>query len=456
MRWSYVEAGDDEIQREVHQSQRSLGLDPDLKLKVEAVTGPQLDHHQCRPLPLIQQDGGSCSHKYTWTNNYNKIMVIDYVHQYLITCGTLFQGICEKRHLSNISTMEPPNYTTYVVNVNQTSSTLAFIAPGPTDDPSQPDEVNVLYVAETFLKNWLYSSIPPLCSRKLSDFTLAYKNRDFYEESRLIFDKTHRNIFLVNYVYGFSSAGYSFFLARQPREIPAKEYHSVLIRLCQKDKAYRSYTEVPLVCRTKDGTYNQLQAASVGTAGRKLALSLGVSLPSKVIYAVFSSGQVTSSRSALCVYSLDSVNRVITDAWKACFNGEGDYGGVHLKGYKSCTKNTELAITEKYCGEVKTNNPLAIPDPIVADALVTFPEVPNRVITALGVSITHEYTVAFAGTSDGHVSKVSVDSNTSANMYETVPIASGEAFKSDVAFDEEGEHLYLLTETKVSTILHVW
>ena len=51
--------------------------------------------------------------------------------------------------------------------------------------------------------------------------------------------------------------------------------------------------------------------------------------------------------------------------------------------------------------------------------------------------------------------QVSLDSNSSANAYETVSAAPGETFKGDVAFDEEAEHIYMLTETKVSTVLRV-
>lgn len=424
-------------------------LDPDLDLQVEAVTGPKLDNIGCVPLPLASAGGSACSHKYIWTNNYNKIMLVDYVNEHLITCGTLYQGICEKRFLSNFTLVEPPNYNSPVVNVLENSSALAIIAPGPRDDVTQTD-VNVMYVAETFRLRNGFTNIPPLCSRKLSDFKLAYDNRNDYTQSSLKFDRNLRDNFLVTYLHGFSSTGFSYFLTRQPRGVNNKEEHSVLIRLCQQDKAYRSYTEVPLACSKGEVTYNLMLAATVGTAGRKLALSLGVSLRSKVIYAAFDAGQ-DSPEAALCVFSLDQVNSVITEAWKKCFAGEGYYAGEHLKVARKCSINTEMEIDGNYCGQVKTNNPLGISTPIVADALITFsePKGSNRVISALGVGITHEYTVAFAGTRDGHVMKISVDSNTSANRYETVPISPGEAFKKDVAFDEEGEHLYLLTQTKV-------
>ncbi|KAK3800862.1 hypothetical protein RRG08_008616 [Elysia crispata] len=426
-------------------------LDPDLKLQTEAVTGPHLDHPNCRPPPVLAREGITCSHQFIWTNNYNKIMAIDYVHMHLITCGTLFQGTCEKRFLSNISSMEPRDYTTAVVNHFNDSSTVAFIAPGPAINSTQP---NVLYVAQTHRKQF-FADLPALITRKLSDFTIAFEDQIFYRGSHLKLDVRLHEKFRITYIYGFSSGGFSYFLARQPRnsDDPYKGNHTVLIRLCQNDERYQSYTEVPLLCRMNGTTYNMVQVAAIGTAGRELALSMNVTLRSKVLYTVFTGGPGSSGQSVFCLYSLDAINSFITESWRACFRGEGYYGGGHLNSAKKCSRNTEHPIDENYCGQVQSNNPLGISNPIVANALLSVPEDPKRAVTALGVSITHAQTVAFAGTSNGRVLKIAVSSNTSANVYETASIAPGESFRSDLAFDEDGGHLYLLTNSKCTSLV---
>ena len=268
-----------------------------------------------------------------------QILVIDYVHQYLITCGTLYQGVCEKRHVSNISAVEYVDYDNFVVNIvhDGTSSTVAFIAPGPASNATQP---NVLYVACTYLEH-RFAQIPALASRKLSDFSVAITDLNFYQYSYLRFDSSQQNVFLVHYVYGFGTKGYSYVLARQPKGDRNEAYNSVLIRVCQNDKIYKSYTEVPLVCRHNGTEYNLLQAAVYGHPGRQLATSMGVDMKVDVLYTVFSVGaQQPTSRSAVCVFLLDSIGQVITQSWKACFQGKGNYRGGHLGKSQQCKVNT--------------------------------------------------------------------------------------------------------------------
>ncbi|GFO07417.1 nicotinamidase-like [Plakobranchus ocellatus] len=426
-------------------------LNENLQLQSTAQTGPQLDHPLCRP----RFTNISCkNHQYEWTNNYNKILLIDYVNKCLISCGTLYQGVCEKRSLENVTQVLSNNsYPNCVVNVNKSSYTVAFIGPGPAINSSS----NVLYVANTFYDH-LFARIPSVGSRKLSDFTLLYDDVvEEFTQSYIRFDHSRLSKFLVHYVYGFSSEGYSYILARQPRSPDDKDYRSVVVSVCQNDKKYWSYIEVPLSCRHGDQEYNLLQAAFMDSAGRNLALSLGVSLQSDVLYSVFSVGEPDSdrptSKSALCIFPVSSIRRVIADNRRKCFNGEGKYGGGHLANPQQCGKNTEHVIDENYCGEVSANKPQIGTIPIVAEAVVTFPEESTAVVTAVGVDITHEYTVAFVGTANGHLKKISLDSNTTANVYESFPVAPGEAFKSDVSFDEEGEHLYLLTTKKVSFLV---
>ncbi|RUS74741.1 hypothetical protein EGW08_017492, partial [Elysia chlorotica] len=265
-------------------------------------------------------------------------MAIDYVHKHLITCGTIYQGTCVKRLLSNISDTEPREYTTAVVNLFTDSSTAAFIAPGPADSSSQPNP-NVMYVAQTYRQHFI-DDIPPLITRKLSDFTMFFRDGIYYRESYLKFDTRLQDNFRIVYVHGFSAGGYSYFLARQPRDSdsPYKGNHTVLIRLCQNDKHYQSYSEVPLLCNRNGTDYNMLQVAAVGTAGRKLALSMKVNLLSTVLYTVFTDESREPTESVFCVYSLDVINRFITDSWKSCFDGNGTYGGGHLDTAKKCNK----------------------------------------------------------------------------------------------------------------------
>ena len=102
--------------------------------------------------------------------------------------------------------------------------------------------------------------------------------------------------------------------------------------MCQDDRDYYSYTEVPIECVTENGTrYNLVQAAYVDKPGYDLASELGIRVQDDVLYAVFaqtdpSKGGKMSNRpapkSALCVYSLKSIRRKFMFNIQKCFSGE--------------------------------------------------------------------------------------------------------------------------------------
>ena len=95
---------------------------------MDAVTGPKEDSPKCSVFPDCSESDKKLS------NNINKALLIDYFESRLISCGSLFQGICTVRSLRNISNVEE-RVTESVVANNATASTVAFIAPGPPNPP---------------------------------------------------------------------------------------------------------------------------------------------------------------------------------------------------------------------------------------------------------------------------------------------------------------------------------
>lgn len=74
----------------------------------------------------------------------------------------------------------------------------------------------------------------------------------------------------------------------------------------------------------------------------------------------------------------------------------------------------EFPIDDNYCGTYDINTPISGPEPITAEAGTIL----NVSTSSIAVSITHRYTVAFIGTTRGHIQKVSNDDNN--DNYETI------------------------------------
>lgn len=71
-------------------------LTSDLEMMSHVKTGPHLDSPDCLP-PIVPQE----CHSAMLTNNYNKLLLMEAGQGAdpgsLIVCGSLFQGICDKR-----------------------------------------------------------------------------------------------------------------------------------------------------------------------------------------------------------------------------------------------------------------------------------------------------------------------------------------------------------------------
>lgn len=303
---------------------RLYQLSPDLDLVISEVTGPKPDSDECSVLECTS------SIDVKLTDNVNKALVIDYTTTRLIVCGSLFQGICSVRNLHNISDAAQ-EIREAVVSNNATASTVAFIAPG----PPHPPVSQVMYVGVTFTLGSPYrSEVPAVSSRSLDKdrmFTIAHTA--VTTGTRMFVNSLARERYPINYVYGFSSEGFSYFLTTQMTSTYT-QYISKLVRVCHDDEHYYSYTEIPMDCVSEaqgGRKYNLVQAAYVGKAGSDLASDLGITAQDDVLFAVFSESDTPSSHkpsnmSALCVYSLKAIRRKFMQNIKTCFSGVGSRG----------------------------------------------------------------------------------------------------------------------------------
>ena len=306
---------------------RLYQLDPDLNLLQTVVTGPVNDSVKCSATGCRGKDVASMK----LTNNINKVLLLDDYRARVIVCGTIRQGSCQVRDLRNISRLSH-NVSEPIVSNNASASTVAFIAPGP---PNFPHGL-VLYIGVTYSGKSVYrDEVPAVASRSLEDdrfFEIAVT--DVTTSTRMMVNAYDRSTYPITYVYGFGSGKFSYFLTRQKKSRQAgAPYVSKLVRVCQNDKSYYSYTEVPLECRDSNGKrYNLVQAAFVGKPGNELSSQLGIQIKDDVLFAVFSpsygdsSDDIPAQESALCVFSLKNIQAKFIHNIQECFRGKGHRG----------------------------------------------------------------------------------------------------------------------------------
>ena len=260
---------------------------------------------------------GECEDNVVSCPNYNKILVIDYTNNRLITCGSENYhegavGTCNLRDINDISTVLHTDNNNVVTPGLLT--TEAIIAPGPNSE--------YLYVATTYHER---NGNPYLISRRLlmggASVKLAANHYTSLHTSNVDYVTL-----TINFIYTFLIYDFTYFVTHQRQE-ESGDFISKISRVCHGDSNnyLNSFTEITLECQGQDGTiYNLIQAAHVGPAGPDLAASMGISNGTDVFYGVFAKSEdavdsVPSMQSALCVFKMEDIEAALFEAVAGCF-----------------------------------------------------------------------------------------------------------------------------------------
>jgi plexin A len=185
----------------------------------------------------------------------------------------------------------------------------------------------VYFQGTTFTSHGDYRhDVPAISSRNLHD--LQFAEYSFSKQSLLRIDVKFRDRFLVNYVYGFNTTSYIFFVAVQKRShLPGDEekgYVTRLARVCVSDVNYDTYTEVTLDC----GGYGIVRDAFFVERSDSLVSKTDFrgGRNESFLTATFTNGKGPEDTgsdlsSAVCVYSLTQINRLFDENIHNCFNG---------------------------------------------------------------------------------------------------------------------------------------
>ena len=262
--------------------------------------------------------------------------MVDNHHSQLVTCGTVFQGTCQSRHLFNISQLKveivPTFVYPFVASRRSTHPAVAFAAPGPsnsvrlyvgTDD--QPNSESLWYsrqftcgVARRFLDTDKIFQINEPNSDKDGPFAV------------LTSYAATSSSFLVTYVSGFSVEGFSYFISNQPNVYPATSstpQSSKLSQVCHEDEFFDSFVEMPIICRSENKDYNLVRASTLLQPGSALATSMGLPTSDYLLMTAFYGDPDT----ALCLYQLTDIRKQFTANIQACYSSSTVHVGSQFQ-----------------------------------------------------------------------------------------------------------------------------
>ncbi|XP_034440207.1 plexin-B1 isoform X2 [Hippoglossus hippoglossus] len=394
-------------------------------------TGPVTDSRDCLP-PVTKSN---CPQART-TNNHNKLLLVDPYAMELITCGSVNQGICQKRNLENVdevrfSTTKPVD-TQYVAANHPNVSTVGLVV------WSNPAGQSVLFVGRGYT-----SSHPPISTRNL-----AHDPIFSYEETAKLAVAGRLSEYDHHFVASFAHRQHVYFLFyRRDLKSQSREYRTYVSRVCLDDQSYYSYVEVPLTCRSRPGKiYNLLQAVQLG-----LSKDDAANQDSDILLGVFSTHLASSTRlsedSALCMFNLEDVDRRINSTRDLCYTQMGKEAGVEAAYIEyevksNCANLPENTLDAYPCGSDHTPSPMASRIPVEAESIL---DSPSARLTAVSVSVRAGHTIAFLGDSKGNLHKVFLGPNGEVEEYSVITIQQNAAISSDLILDQKEEHLFIMT-----------
>ena len=304
-------------------------------------TGPLWDYINClESQPVCPQEN---------TDNRNKILLIDTGNKKLITCGSLTHGVCQGRNLETLS-VEISNTKEYVVS-NSDLPSVAVIG------PSWDHGKRALYVATSWdgktygsgTLNFLISPKPSVSTRNIDGSNVFAVSSSSPLDGYSYLHFTDLN-YLVNYVYGFTLGGFTYFVSVQEttesynQKKNPKVFSTFIIRICQRDKNYISYLELPLECKGTNGTnFNIGTSAYLTKPGNFFAKSSGIQASDEVLVVTFvqtnGGWNDPASKSGVCFYPVKEINEKLAADQKKCADGSystEEYGLPWVADDKKC------------------------------------------------------------------------------------------------------------------------
>ena len=303
-------------------------LNSGLSILQTVTTGPIQDNPYCET-PF---DDASCDGKRkTLTQNYNKVLLVDPYHGRLLTCGSVQQGSCQLRLLTNISDKTEYNMDRdkQMAANDATSSTVAFLSQG-------PNNTTVIVSGITLTPPFdIRKFVPIIASRKLTgNDALAFAYEDAFTSAGTFLKMAEQfGSYNITFVKGFNVGQFNYFLTVQQdvdEDGKLGDFVTKIIRICANDNTFASYVETPLGC----GNHNLLQAASVGRPASTLAGQYGITTDDYILVGAFAEANKMNGivkdpySSGICVYTFKEIDDAFKERIEQCFRGPSRHSTI--------------------------------------------------------------------------------------------------------------------------------
>lgn len=423
---------------------RLYQLTGDLELLVNVSTGPKPDHKRCTP-PI---DYNQCPYA-VQTDNYNKLLVLDVPKERIVVCGSIFKGICSLRNLNNISDQisydDSRGEKSFVASNDEKVETVGLVSDMKEGGP------RVLFVG----KGASQHDNGIIISTRILDEMDDKGPFETYLDSAT-FKYGYSSASTQQFVTVFEDSQRVYFISSLLDKNNGRN-RTFITRLCKADYNYFSYVEMDLVCTDGTTPYHICTSAYLERPGQELANAMGISDSNdKVLFGVFSTFDNNQEKSALCMFSLENINKKFEENRELCYtstsepvNKEGESIFSKPFGDKiGCGGKKYPNESIKYpCGSEHLPYPLQSKDGVVARAALVRE---NNPYTTVAVSVENEHTIAFLGTAEGKLVKAFLGEQS--REYRVVPFETKSTVKNGMFFDAGKEHLYVMTKKKVHRV----
>ncbi|XP_033115020.1 plexin-B-like [Anneissia japonica] len=362
-------------------------------------------------------------------NNINKVLVIDYNNNSLISCGGGNHGGCEARSLSTLE-MYDGTAVENIVGMGNLSA-VGFIS--------------LINKKEKIINEptlWIAS----IDSESAKSRMLATRRLDpsnpfaFIDDIKIQAAYNERDS--IQYVTGFYHKEFNYFVSN-------RENQARISRICETGEL-SAFSEIFLRCVDSNFDYEIVQAMKVELIGSTLASALNLTVPQKVFFGVFTTEDL--SNSALCMFTLNEIEEAFFKAINGCYTSGSPYVLGYVDGAECSENNVREELLKIYMCE-GSNLRVKYSQGTLAESAYSQPVLQYaNYMTSISVAVEENNTIAFLGTYHGKLIKVHIHNGSAAREYETLALDEGFPVRALSLLDATSTNLTILTENKLLKI----